>query len=232
MALNKPSLCHSSMGQSDQSLAQWIANNSPFRSELCSPPDFGLLQRLDFETSGILLAAKTRSFEELFLKHQRRGSIMKSYLTVVEGKFPEHVVIDSQIGTRSRSAKSVRVINKKLSRTRGIQDATTSAFCIGYSSTSNASLVRADIAKGARHQIRAHLSSIGHPLLGDSLYGSKSQLKSPSEKLGEELPAFLLHSHSIDISSLKAPNCQEIKAPIPDYFQKQMFELKLEFQES
>lgn len=129
------------------------------------------INRLDKETSGILLVSKNKQSEiklkELFAARE----VKKSYLAYVEGRL-KSCTIDLAIRLQDRSKDlGIRSIISKHGK-----EAITKIELISYDSIKNISLIRAIPLTGRTHQIRLHLSHIGHRILGDSLYGVNDAL--------------------------------------------------------
>lgn len=144
----------------------------------------GLLQRLDFYTSGVVLAAKSKDAHRAFRKAFREKKFLKTYLALVEGvpkekEFEINLPLFS-IGKKMRLAKD------------GEKEAQSAKTKVGVLEKidNNQSLLRLTTNSGRRHQIRAHLALSGHPLVGDQLYGANTSLKT--------LTGFLLHAESIE----------------------------------
>ncbi len=121
------------------------------------------ITRLDKDTSGITLFAKHPHVQNLFAQENYRCTLKKKYFAIIEGVIePNQGIIDLPIG---------RLVEGKIKR--GVIEIG-SPSKTGYSiikSEKNISLVEVDLFTGRTHQIRAHFSHIGHPLLGDSMYG-------------------------------------------------------------
>lgn len=171
-----------------------------------------LLNRLDFSTSGILMVAFSKNAEKIWKEEQKKNTIKKYYLTLVEGEFcssdneSKVFCIDGEI-LYKRMKKVVVNIAKQGDRLTRVLP----LYSMKTKEHENFSLVLCEITKGARHQIRAHLASIGHPLVGDVTYNAKksvnyeeliqmiSQIASPS--LAQVIPNisknifFLHHIH-------------------------------------
>jgi 23S rRNA pseudouridine1911/1915/1917 synthase len=156
----------------------------------------GIVHRLDKETSGIMLIPKTQAYFEylksLFQKHE----IKKTYLAIVRG-VPKNKTgtIDTPIGIMNGTLKrSVR--SKKMSK-----EAITEYHILReweLKEDSNARIEKQSLLEvfpktGRTHQIRVHLASIGHPIVGDKLYG-------PKQKIKDKQPAtrLMLHAASIE----------------------------------
>ena len=131
-----------------------------------------LLNRLDFLTSGILLFGFSEKSREIYFALQNRGAIEKKYIAIVYGKVENSVIVNNKIDQCKRKKvvvfkepdndinRHTKIIPKKIFKKE------------------NKTLVEVTIKKGKRHQIRAHLSYIGHPIVGDPLYGRDKFLNS------------------------------------------------------
>lgn len=140
------------------------------------PGDGGLLQRLDRGTSGLMLAGRNRSAFEFLRAEQEQGRMPKAYLAVVpDVDLPPR--IDYRLAPAGTGGARMRP-----TASGGIA-ATTELALVARGR--GLALVRATILHGARHQIRAHLSSCGAPIVGDELYG------------GDAHSRLLLHCHEI-----------------------------------
>lgn len=194
--IDKPSGLHSSKlpGGGGDSIADLLLKRSAKQSAVSKKPeDAGLINRLDFETSGVLLAAKTREAWEKMQSLSNSGSIKKEYLALLEGKCPQNMSVKGYIGSRSRGAKKATLYKSK--RPRSLWSSS-EFFLVRYDKARSSSLVRVSISEGRRHQIRVHASSSGHPLIGDSLYNAKSSLRDVIKYSGE-LPPFFLHAERV-----------------------------------
>lgn len=175
--------------------------------------------RLDRGTSGCLLltrdAATARHFDLAF--RQRR--IGKEYLAVADGTLAaDEFVVEAPLGIDPRS----RVTNKVAVAIDGAPAAT--RFVV-LARGSGRTLVRALPATGRRHQIRVHLAHVGHPIVGDLLYGAderqfiRFQRGQPIDPVPGVAPGrHLLHAHRL---AFPAPGCDgpiELSAPVPADF--------------
>lgn len=180
LVLDKPGGIHSvrQENNSDYSLALWLIERDPEAGRVAiRPGDAGLVQRLDFETSGLILAAKDKESWQNLREQLMQGKIEKRYHCLLEGKLPEQEVsVSNFIGSPYRSGSKVRVYEKMPGKPHRALAASTKFSTKGVAPKSSNTLVEVTVATARRHQIRAHAAYLGHPLVGDKLYGSKSSM--------------------------------------------------------
>ncbi len=171
----------------------------------------GVVHRLDKDTSGIIVAAKNPESLEYLANQFRNRSVKKTYLAIVKGAF-NHLEgeIDDAIGRdprdRKKFAVGVRNAKEALSRYRVLDQSR------GYS------LVQVRILTGRTHQIRVHMKSIGHPVLGDPVYGRRDEIL-PEATL-------MLHSWKLAICP-PGKDRKRFTAPVPERFYTAMEKLGL-----
>lgn len=171
--------------------------------------DSVLAHRLDRDTTGCLLIAKSPDAHRALQKQFEDRTIAKFYLALVAGvPTPSNAVIDAPIGraTFERTKMSVTAV----SRTR---EARTTYRTLGASG--NASLLLCELHTGRTHQLRVHLSAIGHPILGDTTYTS-----SLSERVTQELDirTLCLHAWRLVFDSPTDGKTHEVVAPLQAAF--------------
>ncbi len=140
-----------------------------------------LIHRLDRDTSGVLLLAKDRAFLKDAINAFKQKKVKKRYIAWIEGMFFEEITIDAPITTHKRGNKAFSKIDKKNGK-----PAITVVKPIEIQGKK--SKVSIEIKTGRTHQIRLHLSSIRHPIVGDERYGSVTRSK-----------RVLLHAKSISL---------------------------------
>lgn len=143
-------------------------------------PDAELLHRLDRDTSGVLLLGKNRPFIEKAIREFKARRVIKHYVAWIEGVIYEKVEIDEPIFT-IKKGKAFSLIDPL----RGKKAHT---IVKPEELQGKKSKVHVEITTGRTHQIRVHLAHIGHPIVGDEQYGSRTQVK-----------RILLHSAHIKI---------------------------------
>lgn len=157
-------------------------------------PPVRLLQRLDYETSGIVAGALSAKAVAIFRALEREGLLRKRYVCLVEGNLRDEAVVSSRLVSDGRGG--VRALNEddtdlvRATRLYPLCRLESSELPVNVQGVDTLTLAGVVIRRGARHQIRAHVASLGHPLVGDSLYGAKGNLAMQG---GEVSPRFLLH---------------------------------------
>jgi 23S rRNA pseudouridine1911/1915/1917 synthase len=138
-----------------------------------------LLTRLDQETSGIVLAAGDADAARHWRQQENAGGVKKRYLAVLEGRLgDERLVCNALDLVKTRRTRVLDADGPALRHTRirplaYFQVADAPALTSGYPGGTGFTLAECCIAKGARHQIRAHAAYIGYPLAGDTRYGAQ-----------------------------------------------------------
>ena len=170
-------------GATDPSLEAFMARLMPDSSGIA----LRLLSRLDRGTSGIVPAAGDEDAAARWRQQEHAGNIHKHYLAVLEGWLDRERTVRNALDlTRSRRTRVSEGEGPVLRHTRicplgHFQAGDAPELMVGCPEGARFTLALCCIARGARHQIRAHAAHIGHPLAGDTLYGAQGG------------PSFLLH---------------------------------------
>ena len=167
--INKPSgiVVHPSKGhQNDTIINALIGMEIKFEPYLGKPKPW-LVHRLDKDTSGLLMIAKNESTYNYLTKIQKDRMIKKQYMAIVQGiPHSSKAIIDAPIGRN-------KLNRKKMSIKKEGRHALTEYEIL--KSKNNMSLLNITLLTGRTHQIRVHLNAIGHPIIGDNVYGKKSK---------------------------------------------------------
>ncbi|WHE07971.1 RluA family pseudouridine synthase [Thermoanaerobacterium thermosaccharolyticum] len=164
----------------------------------------GIVHRLDKDTSGVMVVAKNDK-AHLDLSNQiKERTILKKYIAIVEG------VIKDDEGSIEAPIGRDHVERKKMAVTEDGRYALTLYKVLER--YKNNSLIEATIKTGRTHQIRVHMSYIGHPIVGDEVYGYKKQR---FNLLGQAL-----HSRLLGLVHPSKKIYMEFEAPIPEYFER------------
>jgi 23S rRNA pseudouridine1911/1915/1917 synthase len=226
VVVNKPAglVVHADGRTKEYTLSDWVVAHYPETRDVGEPiklahggqiPKHGIVHRLDRDTSGVMIIAKTQE-AFLFLKKQfQRREVSKSYRAIVYGRVKKKKgVINKPIGKsrtdfRKWSAeKNARgVLREAVTEYEVLKDSPQFSYLALYPKT------------GRTHQIRVHLKSIGHPVLCDKLYAEKRPCIGGMERTA-------LHAYSI---SLKPPGGAMItvEAPLPPDFAHALADLML-----
>ena len=164
----------------------------------------GIVHRLDKETTGILVAAKTLAMQQKLTVLFASRQVYKEYLAVCVGK-PSDGEINAPIGRHPVNRKQMAIIPN------GRQAI---SYCKALGWNEKLSLVQVVIATGRTHQIRVHLKHKGTPVLGDPIYGNPSL----NEQYGAKRQ--LLHASKIKFQHPMTGEQLEFSAPVPDDMQR------------
>lgn len=138
--------------------------------------EFGLeanpIHRLDSETAGLLLCSVNKKYETPLKLLFEKNLVKKTYLAKVKGKISHSKIIDQPIIVPPKNTKGHNLAIRSFLSPLG-KPSQTYLKPLFYDSSSNSTLLEIKPLTGRTHQIRLHLSSIGHPILGDPLYGCK-----------------------------------------------------------
>ncbi|MDF2885265.1 MAG: RluA family pseudouridine synthase [Clostridiaceae bacterium] len=165
----------------------------------------GIVHRLDMNTSGLMLVAKNDKSHNFLAKCLKEHSINRIYYALVEGNIKEDSgTIDAPLG-RSEKDRKKRAVTYKNSK-----EAITNFWVLER--YGKYTLVKLKLETGRTHQIRVHLNHISHPVVGDEVYGNKTN------KFG--LNGQLLHSKSLGFVHPTTGEYMEFESELPDYFQR------------
>ena len=217
-AVAKPASLHSVMQpRSDNlSVAELLLESYPaLKTAAPKGEDAGLVNRLDYDTSGILLGAWSRGAWERLSTLLKSGEITKSYHVILEGNLASPRRISGWIGSPYRRGSKVRVYSSAPPKSVRALPATSEVHPVCYDKEADCTLALVDCAVARRHQVRAHCAALGHPLLGDLLYGSARRLIELAH--ADESRGFFLHAGR---ASFYHPMTQErvtLEAPLPEW---------------
>lgn len=124
-----------------------------------------LVNRIDKDTTGLVVIAKCEYIQECLIKQMNDDSFIKEYIAIARGLVDSSGVIDFPIARKNGS-----IIERCVDLVRG-ENAITNYVRLNHNPELDISLVKCRLLTGRTHQIRVHFAYIGHPLLGDSLYG-------------------------------------------------------------
>lgn len=177
----------------------------------------GIVHRLDKDTTGVLVAAKSDSAHQSLAGQFKKHTIKRKYIALVHGVVKEESGrIEAEIGRHLTQRKKMSV------KTRKGKAAVTRFKVIDR--FDQFTLLELTLETGRTHQIRVHLSSIKHPVVGDPVYGGKERIndvKDPKvRKMIKGLGRQALHAAILGFMHPESNKYMEFQAPIPDDFQK------------
>ncbi|MDW5300574.1 MAG: RluA family pseudouridine synthase [Sedimentibacter sp.] len=165
----------------------------------------GIVHRLDKNTSGLMLVAKNDKSHNFLAACLKEHSIDRIYYALVEGNVKDDSgVIDAPLGRSDKDRK------KRTVTTKNSKNAVTNYWVLNR--YGNYTLLKLKLETGRTHQIRVHMKYIGHPVVGDDVYGIKSN------KFG--LQGQLLHSKTVGFIHPTKKEYMEFDSELPDYFEK------------
>jgi 23S rRNA pseudouridine1911/1915/1917 synthase len=171
----------------------------------------GIVHRLDKETSGVLLVARSAEAHHALTLAFRERHVHKTYLAIVLGQpASDSGVITWAIGRHPHDRQRMSI---RARRTREAKTAWRVVERFG-----DAALLEVQPETGRTHQIRVHLAALGHPVLADPVYGARGRRALPAEGPGRELGRQALHAAAIDVPHPRTSERLRICSPLPSDF--------------
>jgi len=210
LVVNKPVglVVHPAAGHADGTLQ----NGLLFHDEkLHEVPRSGIVHRLDKDTSGLLVVAKTLKAHKILVEQLQARTVHREYHAIVFGVLTAGRTIDIGIGRHGRDRKKMAV------KPEGKQAITHFRVLDRYRGHSR---IKVNLETGRTHQIRVHMAYVKHPLVGDQTYGGRLQLPAGcSDELKAMLRSFgrqALHARKLGLVHPETGKPMEWQAPLPD----------------
>lgn len=216
LALSKPAglSMHPRQTGEKGTLIDWLLAYSPAIASIGEDPlRPGLVHRLDRETSGVVVVAKTKEAFLALKKLFQKRKIKKTYLALIYGELKEKKgLFEASLGRIRGSLRRGSPLPTSKREFGGKTREALTEYTL-HTSYPHYSFLTLEPKTGRTHQIRVHLSEKGHPIVGDELYRFKKHRKDPLQP-----PHQLLHAAKLSFSLLGQN--YSFEAPLPDYFRE------------
>lgn len=169
-------------------VANWLLSVDETLRDVSDPLESGLVNRLDYETSGLMVAARSKDAFLHLKQLLKKEEVQKEYFCLVSGHPPVPGVYQAFAFVKGKAAKQIRVLETPL---KGQRPLPLKTEILDVEQKGDVWLVKVRLHTGVRHQIRAHLAYLGSPIVGDDLYGDVK-----ADRL-------MLHSHQFSFTSEK-----------------------------
>jgi len=212
--INKPAglVVHPAAGNPDGTLQNALLN---FDEKLAVLPRSGIVHRLDKDTSGVMVVARSLRAHTSLVEQLQSRKMSRVYRAVAKGNIVAGGTVDAPIGRHPRDRKRMAVVRSgkpAVSHYRVLQH------------FNGATYVEVSLESGRTHQIRVHMAHIGHPLAGDPVYGRSLKMKrSYPASLVEAVRSFprqALHARKLSLQHPGRLQAVEYRAPLPEDFEQ------------
>ncbi|MBU3155135.1 RluA family pseudouridine synthase [Clostridium estertheticum] len=212
IVINKPQdmVVHPAPGNYTGTLVNALLNHCTDLSGINGVLRPGIVHRIDKDTSGALVVAKNDNAHNSLAAQLKDHSMTRSYLALVEGLIKDDEgMVDAPIGRHSKDRIKMAIVE---SGKKAVTHYKVIERFEGYT------LVECNLETGRTHQIRVHMAKIGHPLVGDLIYGFKKQKFN--------LKGQVLHAKRLGFIHPTTNKYMEFDSPIPTYFEKLITKLR------
>jgi 23S rRNA pseudouridine1911/1915/1917 synthase len=195
-----------------------LIKEKPELAKVGETPRYGVVHRLDKDTSGVLLVAKTTKALNFLQKQFINRRVEKKYICLVEGALESNLGEIKTLIARAKGDPRKQRVYSEINAPKSAREAITK-----YKVTKryqDYTLVEVEIETGRRHQIRCHFSYLKHPVAGDKLYSFKNS------KIPDGLTRQFLHSAYLKIQ-LPGGEMKEFKSKLPEELEKTLKNLKI-----
>ncbi len=206
LVINKPAglVVHPAAGNWSGTLLNGLLHHHP---PIVGVPRAGIVHRLDKDTSGLLVVAKTLEAHTSLVRQLQERTVHREYLALVWGAARVRGRVDAAIGRHPRDRLKMAVLENASAKPAITHY---ERVAEGIIDRHRVSLVRCELETGRTHQIRVHLQSIGFPLVGDTTYGK--------QHLAPYFHRQALHAFRLGLAHPHTGQACEWEAPVPDDF--------------
>jgi 23S rRNA pseudouridine1911/1915/1917 synthase len=200
LVINKPPglITHPSPGHTNHTLVNALLSLCPHMDIGNDPMRYGIIHRLDKDTSGLIVIAKSDPARRYITDQFKARTVNKGYLVLVKGKLaPKRGIIEAPIGRDYHHRRQMTIVEKGK---EAISKYEVKEYFEGYT------LIEVNTLTGRTHQIRVHLKAIGYPVAGDPVYGSRASF----------LPRQFVHAHYLGFHLPRNSEYHEFRCALPE----------------
>jgi 23S rRNA pseudouridine1911/1915/1917 synthase len=222
MVVNKPAglVVHPAPSVKEPTLVDWLIERDISLSTISGEERHGIVHRIDKETTGALVIAKTNAAHEHLSLQLQDKSMGRYYLALIDCPLKHDVLIDQPIGRSPHNRLKMGIVPQgKPAKT---------AFIKLAQARVDGELIAAKLFTGRTHQIRVHLASMGRHILGDDLYGFKSKKATISRVYLHAYLLYLTHPSSNKQVTFKAPLFDDMKRYFSTQFEQSVIDANLD----
>ncbi len=215
LIVNKPPFLtvHGAPSVKEATLVDWLKKKDISLSTISGEQRHGIVHRIDKESSGALVIAKNNEAHINLSRQLEDKSMGRYYLSIIDLPLKEDIVVEKPIGRNPKNRIMMSVTpNGKFAKSYFSK--------ILLSNNEKFELIAAKLYTGRTHQIRVHLNSLSRHILGDSLYGFKSQSAKINRVMLHAYILYLKHPKSGEMMLVKAPLFDDFKQVLHKYFDK------------
>ena len=221
LVVNKPSglVVHPAPSVKEPTLVDWLVHKGISLSTISGEERHGIVHRIDKETTGALVVAKTNEAHEKLTLQLQDKSMGRYYLALIDCPLKDDTVVDKPIGRNPNNRLKMDVVpHGKRAKTAFVKLAQT-AYGV--------ELIAAKLVTGRTHQIRVHLNALGRHILGDDLYGFKSKRDKIARVNLHAYLLYLTHPETGEKMEFVAPIFDDMRDYITKYFDQEIVDRKI-----
>ena len=214
MVVNKPSglVVHPAPSVKEATLVDWLIQKGVSLSTISGEERHGIVHRIDKDTTGALVIAKTNEAHQKLSEQLQDKSMGRYYLALIDYPLKESGIVEKPIGRNQKNRLKMDIVsNGKNAK---------SAFCKLVENEKKNELIAVKLFTGRTHQIRVHLESLGRHILGDALYGFKSKKDTIDRVFLHAYKLYLFHPTTKEKMEFVAPLFPDMQEFINKNFNK------------